>query len=308
MARLLRVVDVPDAVRRRALAHGAGSWLAALPAIVAELELEWGIRVGPPLEGGTESFVAHAKLADGEPAVVKLLPPHEQENWRRQAAVLALAAGQGCATLLRCDATRCALLMERLGPSVAELSLPLEQRHVILCTAAARLWRPAPDAELPTGAQKAQWLAGFITATWEELDRPCSTQAVEHALACAERRGDAHDDERAVLVHGDLTQWNCLRSADEFKLIDPDGLLAEPEYDLGVVMREDPIELLSRADPRERARTLARRADLDAQAVWEWGVVERVSTGLLATQIDLQPIGRQMLQTADHLAQASPRP
>jgi hypothetical protein len=59
---------------------------------------------------------------------------------------------------------------------------------------------------------------------------------VAHALACAARRVAAHDDERAVLVHGDVH------------------------------------------------------------------VVERVSTGLLATRIGLQPVGRQMLAAADHVA------
>jgi streptomycin 6-kinase len=33
-----------------------------------------------------------------------------------------------------------------------------------------------------------------------------------HALACAERRVAAHDDERAVLVHGDVHEWNALQA------------------------------------------------------------------------------------------------
>ena len=123
-----------------------------------------------------------------------------------------------------------------------------------------------------------------------------------YALACAARRVAAHDDERAVLVHGDVHQWNALESGDgRFKLVDPDGLLAEPEYDLGVLMREDPRELLD-GDPRERARRLARRYGLDAEAIWEWGAVERVSTGLLGVRIGLRPLADEMLATADRVA------
>ena len=85
-------------------------------------------------------------------------------------------------------------------------------------------------------------------------------------------------------MHGDVHQWNALEAprdaAGRFKLVDPDGLLAEAEYDLGIIMREDPVELRA-GDPRERARWLAARCGLDATAIWEWGVVERVSTGLL---------------------------
>lgn len=113
----------------------------------------------------------------------------------------------------------------------------------------------------------------------------------------------AYDEERAVLVHGDVHQWNALVTGNTFKLVDPDGLLAEAEYDMGVVMREDPLELLD-GDPFDRARSLAAECDgkLDPVAIWEWGVVERVSTGLLLTRIGLQPFGRQMLFVADRLA------
>ena len=94
-----------------------------------------------------------------------------------------------------------------------------------------------------------------------------AVSAVEHALACATRRGDAHRDETAVLVHGDVHQWNALKP-DATKLVDPDGLLAQPEYDLGIIMREDPLD----GDLRERARWLAGKTGLDEEAIWEWGL------------------------------------
>jgi streptomycin 6-kinase len=153
-----------------------------------------------------------------------------------------------------------------------------------------------------TGAAKGRWLVNFITLGWERLGRPCQERAVDYALACATRRIEAHDDERAVLLHGDIHHGNALEAGDGgFKLIDPDGILGEPEYDLSIIMREDPVELMT-GDPRERARRLARQSGLDATRIWEWGVVERVSTGLVLTEIDLQPLGRQMLAAADHIA------
>jgi streptomycin 6-kinase len=68
-----------------------------------------------------------------------------------------------------------------------------------------------------------------------------------------------------------------------------------------VIMREDPVELMS-GDPSERARWLARRASLDAQAIWEWGVLDRLETGLVLTRVGLQPVARQMLAAADYVA------
>jgi streptomycin 6-kinase len=191
--------------------------------------------------------------------------------------------------------------MERLGRPMFELGLPLSRRLEILCAAAARVWRPAPDCGLPTGAEKARWLASFIERLWEELDHPCSERAVEHALDSARRRELAHRDERAVLVHGDVHQLNALQSDGGFKLVDPQGLLAEAEYDLGVLMRGDPVELLA-GDPFDRVRWLTRRTGLDPVATWEWGVAERVSSGLFCTQIDWQPLGRDTLRAAEAVA------
>lgn len=288
-------------VRNKALAAGAARWICDLPDLAADLEREWSIAIGPPYDDATEAFVAEATLGDGTPAVLKLHIPRPGDHATREITVLRLARGDGCARLLRADAARGALLLERLGRSLHQLKLPLARRHEILCSTAAKIWRPAAGCGLPTGADKGRQLSGFITATWEELGRPCSERAIDYALACAAQRTEAHDDERAVLVHGDVHQWNALQARSGFKLVDPDGLLAEAEYDMGILMREDPIELLQ-GDPHERARWLAARCHLDATAIWQWGVVERVATGLLLTKIELQPVGREMLTAADHVA------
>jgi len=292
------MIDVPNVVREKALALGAGAWIDDLPQLVRSIEDEWHLTVGQAYRDSTEAFVAEATCEDGTAAVLKLIVPREGDAAAHEATALRLAAGEGCPRLLRDDVGRGALLLERLGRSLHELRLPSRRRHEILIAAAKRIWRPALDAGLPTGAAKARWLAEFITSMWEELDRPCSERAVEHALECARRRGDAHRDETAVLVHGDVHQWNALEAEDGFKLVDPDGLLAQPEYDLAIVMREDPLE----GNLHERSRWLAHETGLDEEAIWEWGVVERVSTGLLGTRVGLQPIARQMLARADELA------
>lgn len=288
-------------VRNKALAAGAAQWIRDLPGLAADLEREWSITIGPPYDDATEAFVAQATLSDGTPAVLKLHIPRPGDHAEREITVLRLARGDGCARLLRADAARGAMLLERLGRSLHQLKLPLARRHEILCSAAARIWRPAAGSGLPTGADKGRQLSSFITKTWEELGHPCSERAIGYALACAAKRTEAHDDERAVLVHGDVHQWNALRSRSGFKLVDPDGLLAEAEYDMGILMREDPVELLH-GDPHQRARWLAARCNLDATAIWQWGVAERVATGLLLTKIELQPVGREMLTAADHVA------
>lgn len=295
-------VDIPDVVRNKALAAGAHAWLRSLPILAEDLSTEWSIRVGEPFGDGTEAFVAAATGHDHRPLVLKLIVPRGGSSARHEITALELAGGVGAAQLVCHDADRGALLLERLGPSLRELGVSVPVRHRILCDTAQRFWREPTGVDLPTGPEKAEWLADNVLRLWSELDRPCSELAVEHAIGCADRRGVAHRNDRARVVHGDVHQWNVLRSDDRFKLIDPDGLVAEREYDLGIIMREDPLELIASGDPRRRARWLARRTALDATSIWEWGVVERVSTGLLATAIGLQPVGRYMLDAADRIA------
>lgn len=295
-------LDVPQAVQSKARSLGLDHWLDDLPDLVASLADDWSIEIGATYPDATEAFVAAARGADGTPAVLKVMIPRELDALGHEVTVLRLAGGDGCVTLLRDDPDRGALLLERLGRPLHRLGLPLARRLEILTATAQRVWRPAPACGLPTGAEKGRWLATTTIERWEALGRPCPERTVEHAVACAERRIVAHDDERSVLVHGDIHQWNACEvddgTGDGFKLVDPDGLLAEPEFDLGVLLREDPEELL-RGDPTTRARNLAARTGLSATAVWEWGVVERVSTGLSCTEIGLQPSGRDMLATAD---------
>src|SRR5437660_4303959 len=112
----------------------------------------------------------------------------------------------------------------------------------MLCDVGARLWRPvASDVDLPTGADKAIEYADLVPRLWEETGRACSRATVEDALVCMERRRRAHDDRRAVLVHGDVHDMNALEAADgTFKLVDPGGLRTEPACDLGTIVRCNP--------------------------------------------------------------------
>lgn len=297
-------------VRARAIEAGVGHWLDEVPALLDELSARWHLRYRSPYAEGTEAFVVAATIIDGPAAgteaVLKLGVPHDEATMVREALVLRLADGDGAAHLIEEAPEHRALLLERLGPSMFQLDLPLAERHALLIEAAKALWRPVdPTVDLPTGAWKAGWLAELIEREWERLGHPCSEAVIEHALACARRREAAHDDERSVLVHGDVHRWNALQALDGtgFKLVDPDGLRAEPAYDLGVMLREDPDELLRLGgDPWPWVRSFAAATGLDATAIFEWGVVERASTGLLGLAIDLQPESGQMLEVAELVA------
>lgn len=295
-------VEVPESVRAFARAAGADDWLAGLPELVGRLARDWEMAVGPAYPDATEAFVAPATLADGTPAVLKVLIQRSHgQHAAEEMTVLRLADGEGCVRLLRDDEESGAMLLERLGLSMYRVGLPIEQRHEILCRVAMRIWRPAPDSGLPTGADKAARLSAYVESSWDRLGRPCTERAVEVALADAAERAAADDPERALLLHGDVHQWNTLQAGADWKLVDPDGLLAEPEADLGVLMREDTVELLT-GDPWDRARKLAAWTGTDPVAIWQWGTIERLSNGLLSLETGMEQFGRDSLAVSDRLA------
>jgi streptomycin 6-kinase len=304
---------VPEPVRLRALASGqaGAAWLAGLARAVAELAQEWGLTIGGVLVGGTEALVVEATLADGRAAVLKIYPPGQMAAGELQ--TLLAARGRGYAAVYAADAARSVVLLERLGPPLAALGLPVDIQLAAICETLAEAWAAPPDGgPLMTGAEKASSLSDFIEATWRALGRPCSGLVIDTARRSAEERRLAFDPRTAVLGHGDAHAWNTLlvpgSTPQRFKFVDPDGLLIERAYDLGIAMREWSSELLA-GDPAalgiQRCRRLAALTGVAPLPIWQWGFIERTSTGLLCLQIGLEG-GREMLTVAERWASVRP--
>ncbi len=284
-------LEVPRLVIERALSSGtAGArWLRDLPDVLAGLTAQWGLQLGRAYRGGTAGYIVAARDASGLDVVLKVAMPLEDEEvagYRRSVMVHLVADGRGCARLLAHDDTVSAMLLERLGPNLDELGMPLLELLATVATTLSSFWRPIDDdVDVPTGADKAAWLAEMIVTTWEQLGRPCPRDVVDRAVGYCDERAAAFDPSRAVLVHGDAHGWNTLDAGDgRFKFVDPEGVRSEPAHDLGVPMREYNEPLLAGETSRlvrERAEQLAAWCDVDPVAVWQWGFIERVSTGLL---------------------------
>ncbi|MGW6282943.1 aminoglycoside phosphotransferase family protein [Kribbella sp. NPDC055071] len=291
-------LEIPDQVRKTVMADGNESWLDALPDLVDSLAQEWSLSIGPSFEGGHAALAVGVTLADGTPAVLKIGVPGRDLS--HEATALRLANGEGCAKLLREDLSRQALLLERLGPQMYEVVPDPASRHKLLCEVAVRLWRPiGPDIDLPTGAQLAEHYANRLPILWEQAGRPCSPATIADALDCMNRRRLAHDDRSAVLVHGDVHEANALQASDgTYKLIDPDGLRAEPACDLGTIIRCNP-DLGDNL--HTRTQLLSARTGIDPTAIWEWGTIHRVFSGVYAHTINFQPFSHLLLTEADRL-------
>jgi streptomycin 6-kinase len=297
-----------EPVVKRALASGevGKDWLEGLSELVDRLAEDWSLGISRPLRGGTEAYVVEAMTLAGEGAVLKIYAPGVDPT-RAEMRALRTAAGRGYARWIRYDEATGAMLLERLGVQLSEQKLPIERQHRILCQTLREAWIiPNEGEQFMTGAEKAESLAAFISEQQTALGSPAPQAAVDQALAYAESRRAAFDPAKAVLGHGDAHAYNCLYAPavgpDRYKFVDPDGLFIEPAYDLGIVMREDSEELLA-ADAlklgRKRAERLSQLTGVDRQAIWEWGVIERVSTGLHCVQLGYDEWSAPILQVAE---------
>lgn len=311
-----RNFKLPEPVRLRAesLGNQGIRWIAGLGESVGYLENAWSIRVGDVLTGGSESLVAKVLRNDGTVAILKLGLPGSADL-TTEAKVFRLAAGRGYASLIEHDTSYNALLIEQLGTPLAKIGVSIEQQIRLICATLQDAWIPLESSYgLMTGAEKAQWLAAFITEKWEMLGRPCDKRTIDQALSFTEERKDAFSPDSSVLVHGDAHNFNALAvlesrrpGGSQYKFVDPDGLFAERACDLAVPMRDWSNELIAGDTvvlAKDRCELLAELANVEARAIWQWGFIERVSTGLVMLEIGMELEGSESLAVADLLRDA----
>jgi streptomycin 6-kinase len=285
-------IHLRDKVLRNIAAQGeaGAAWLEALPSLLGRLEVEWRIKVGDLFPNATDAFVSEAVTAGGQAVALKV-PIAGLAKADRERSLLQTASGRGYVRLLRHDTRSGAMMLERLGPQLATLGLPIEDQIRDICRTLQRAWIPAPPSmEYPTGAEKASEMSSYISTVWPRLGQPCSARVVKVALRFAEARRDAFDPAESVLAHGDPHAWNTLLDpkTNQCKFVDPDGLFIERAHDLSISMREWSAELLA-GDPvavgRKRCALLSRLTGVQENTIWQWGFIERLVNGLRYVEV-----------------------
>lgn len=147
--------------------------------------------------------------------------------------------------------------------------------------------------------------------TWEKLKHPCSHKVIERAFSYLQSREETNPAE-FVLLHGDTHANNTLKEllGESFKLTDPDGIIYEKAYDLGILLREwiEEYELGLLKKGKERCRYLSRLTGISEKAIWEWGYLQTVSAAFVLLQIGQKETGRKMLRVAECWAEENTAP
>lgn len=258
-------------------APDGAAWLEALPDLLRWSAGRWGLTLGPAFGGLSFNYVAAAHLADGSPAVLKLGVPRAELGTEIDA--LRLYAGRGACRLLDADEARGALLLERLEPGETLATLDDDEAATAIAAGVmAGLWHDPPAGHRFPRVE--DWAADLaeLRPQFAGGTGPFPARLVERAEGLfAELLASQAP---AVVLHGDLHHYNILAAGRApWLAIDPKGVVGEPAYEVGALLR-NPLDLPEWPDLR---RTLARRADqlcealdLDRRRVLGWATAQAV--------------------------------
>jgi streptomycin 6-kinase len=291
--------------------HGEAGrvWLSRLPDLVERCAARWSLKVGPPFPSLSYNYAAPAEGPGGERLVLKVGVPGAE--LLSEMAALRLFDGRGAARLLDSEEDWGALLLERLEPGTQLVALCEEDDEAATCAAAGvmkRLWRPVPAAhDFPTAAD---WGRGLrrLREYFGGGTGPFPRRLVEEAETLfAELLASADEP---VLTHGDLHHGNVLAATrDSWLAIDPKGLVAEPAYEVGALLRNPLPQLLHWPDPvRVTERRIAQLSDelgLERARVRGWGLAQAVLSECWSIE-DTGELGEFGYATAEILAATKP--
>lgn len=273
--------EIPEKFIQQMLAfHGeeGQKWIGRLPAILTACEQRWGLMIGAPFSNLSFHYVTSAMNGAGEPVVVKACSPTGE--FQKEMEAIRLFAGHGMAQLLAFDADNEVMVLERLLPGTLLKAVKDDEQAMSGAASVMKLlWRPVPaGAPFPTIQD---WGKGFtrLRQHYNGGHGPFPKALLEQAERLFADLADSMAE--PVLLHGDLHQENILAAQRHpWLAIDPKGLIGEPAYEIGALLRNPLPELLQMPDPK---RVLARRVDqlaaelgLDRERIRCWGLAQAV--------------------------------
>ncbi|SFK63939.1 streptomycin 6-kinase [Streptomyces pini] len=267
---------------------GGPEWLGRLPALIGELAERWELVPDEPFTGGSVSWVAPVRRADGSEAVLKVSWPHREAAG--EGAALRLWGGRGAVRLYEHDAGRYALLLERCAPGTElgrAAGLPAEERLLAGAEVLRELWSAPvpPDAGLETVAE--------VTAGWADLAeermarlRPPGFDPALVALGVRLLRELPGTAAREAVVHGDLNPGNVLAAGRRpWLAVDAKPMTGDPLYDPWPLIEQIGYAF-GQPVPRDvvaaRCSLVAGALGEDAGRLMAWAVARRVESALWA--------------------------
>ena len=279
-------------------------WLERLPTILKTCEQRWHLTLDKPFPNLSFHFVIPGVRDDGTQVVVKAHSPTGE--FAEELEALRLFDGHGMTQLLAYDTNDEVLLLERLRPGSSLRKMEDDERAIaIAATVMRQLWRPAPPVHPFATVEK--WGRGFarLRQHYNGGTGPFPKVLIEEAETLYADLSTSMAE--PMLLHGDLHQDNILSSErNDWLAIDPKGLIGEPAYETGALLRNFLPELLEQPDPKQllarRISQLAEELSFDRTRIRGWGLAQAVLSAWWGVE-DSGQLGEGSLTCAKLLAE-----
>lgn len=267
-------VEIPPALAASyatSFGEAGWAWIAALPALVAEVLDRWELRRDGAPRSGAASLVVPVVGKDGARAVVRLQLPRAETA----AALAGLQAwdGRGMVRLLDHDPGTGTMLLERLDGARTLASVEDDTAATqLLGELHARLLTVPAAPGLPHLGDVAATMLEQVPRAVVGLADPAERSLLrDWASVVAELVGEPGDR----MLHWDLHHDNVLAAQREpWLAIDPEPLVGDPGFDLWPALDSRWGEVVAGGDPgrvvRRRFDQLTEVLELDRERASGW--------------------------------------
>jgi len=254
------------------------TWLDHLPTLLDMYERRWNMTIGIPVPNLSFNYVAPVVLADGTEAILKT---GLTDEFPSQPEALKHFDGCGMTHLLAYDEQDEVMLMERLKPGLSLRTVESDEAAISVAIEVMRkLWRPLPSEHYPFPTIQ-DWGEGFarLRKMYNGGTGPFPAAIFDKAEKLYAEMSASMSE--VVLLHGDLHQDNILSAEREAWLaVDPKGVIGEPAYETGSLLRNFWPDILAVPDPK---RLMARRIDqfsaelgFERERIYNWAFSQAV--------------------------------
>jgi len=241
-------------------------WIDSFDALLADIADRWQLSAIKPFADLSYNFVASA-MRNGERVVLKLSP--SPKDLAQEARALQAFDGRGVARLLMHEDG--ALLLEHLDPGDSLWQTWTEKEDdehtAIAAHLTQTLWRPAADG-FPTTQH---WFTA-LEKYQEQPNQPLPKLLIDKAIELS-RDLDSQLTE-TVLLHGDLHHGNILSHNNEYKAIDPKGVIGDKAFEAGTWIRNPSDRILQTKNLKalidRRLRIISEITQQDLQKLKAW--------------------------------------
>lgn len=241
-------------------------WLRDLPDFLNRIAKHLNLKIDNPFTDLSYNYTAPAVDQNGEHVVFKCGLPNKELT--TEIAALKHFNGQGAVRLINANADEGWLLLERCEPGQRLKTIKDDdQASIIAVNVMQTLWKPIDKPE--SFPMVSDWLSTLKPV------KPIPNRLIDAAQQIA--KDLLKSQSAVVLLHGDLHHDNILSSEREpWLTIDPKGVIAEREYEVGAFMRNPLTMLLTKSILNRRLDLISEYTGFDRQRLLHWSFVQAV--------------------------------